>query len=178
MRIPSRSLLLTVALCLVPGGPLHAAVVHVDASAPPGGDGSPGAPFQTIQDGVDAAGAGDTVQVAPGIYAIGPSDSPVVSMKEGVDVVGAGAGLSILRGIGQGSGMSGGPGVWFEDVASATLSGFTIEEFVSCGGGGGVLSIDSSPVISSVTIRDNEALFGPGAGMYFLGTGTPRSRTA
>ncbi|MGD8377603.1 MAG: right-handed parallel beta-helix repeat-containing protein, partial [Acidobacteriota bacterium] len=174
MRIPSRSLLLTVALCLLPGGPLHAAVVHVDASAPPGGDGSPGAPFQTIQDGVDAAAAGDTVQVAPGVYAIGPSDSPVVSMKEGVDVVGAGAGLSILRGIGQGSGMCGGPGVRFEDVASATLSGFTIEEFVSCGGGGGVLSIDSSPVISSVTIRDNEALFGPGAGMYFLGTGYAR----
>lgn len=41
---------------------------HVDAAAPGPGDGSPAAPFPTIQAGVDAAAAGDVVSVAPGEY--------------------------------------------------------------------------------------------------------------
>lgn len=40
----------------------------VDASAGPGGDGSMGSPFQQIQEGIDAAMAGDTVRVLPGVY--------------------------------------------------------------------------------------------------------------
>jgi hypothetical protein len=42
--------------------------LHVDADAPPGGDGSPGAPFDTIQEAVDAAGPGTRVLVADGVY--------------------------------------------------------------------------------------------------------------
>src|SRR6187401_3641133 len=41
---------------------------HVDAAATGPGDGSPAAPFPTIQAGVDAAAAGDVVSVAPGEY--------------------------------------------------------------------------------------------------------------
>lgn len=42
--------------------------VWVDAGASPGGDGSEGSPFQTIQEGVDTAGPGTRVLVADGVY--------------------------------------------------------------------------------------------------------------
>jgi hypothetical protein len=45
-----------------------AGVIHVDASAGSGGDGSEGSPFRTIQEGVDAAGPGTRVLVADGVY--------------------------------------------------------------------------------------------------------------
>ena len=44
------------------------AIVHVDDDAPPGGDGSATAPFQTIQEGVKHASPGTQVLVADGIY--------------------------------------------------------------------------------------------------------------
>jgi hypothetical protein len=43
-------------------------VLHVDDSAPPGGNGSAAAPFQTIQEGVDHAVPGTQVLVADGTY--------------------------------------------------------------------------------------------------------------
>ena len=43
-------------------------VLHVNASAPAGGDGSSTAPFQTIQEGVNHANPGTQVLVADGIY--------------------------------------------------------------------------------------------------------------
>ena len=43
-------------------------ILHVNASAPPGGDGSAAAPFQTIQEGVDRAVPGTQVLVADGVY--------------------------------------------------------------------------------------------------------------
>lgn len=43
-------------------------VIHVNAAALPGGDGSAAAPFQTIQEGVNRAGPGAQVLVADGVY--------------------------------------------------------------------------------------------------------------
>ena len=43
-------------------------IVHVNAAAPAGGDGSAAAPFQTIQAGVNHAGPGTQVLVADGVY--------------------------------------------------------------------------------------------------------------
>lgn len=50
--------------------------VYVDAGAAPGGDGSLGAPFRTIQQGVDAALESDTVRILDGIYT-GPGNRDI-----------------------------------------------------------------------------------------------------
>ncbi len=42
--------------------------LYVDAAAPPFGDGSAGAPFQTIREGIAATTTGDVVRVADGTY--------------------------------------------------------------------------------------------------------------
>ncbi|MGZ8565980.1 MAG: hypothetical protein ACXWXS_02900 [Actinomycetota bacterium] len=42
--------------------------LHVDDDAPLGGDGTPGSPFDTIQEAVDVAGPGTRILVADGLY--------------------------------------------------------------------------------------------------------------
>jgi hypothetical protein len=63
--------------------PVPAATLHVDddpdACAPK--DGTPGCPFPTIQEAIDAAAVGDDVLVLPGVYL------EWIFMKNGVDVV-------------------------------------------------------------------------------------------
>jgi MYXO-CTERM domain-containing protein len=60
-----------------------AADVYVDAAAAAGGDGTAGAPLQEVQDGLALAMPGDTVHVAPGMYAAiqtvraGTEDAPI-----------------------------------------------------------------------------------------------------
>lgn len=44
------------------------AVLHVNAAAAPGGDGSAGAPFRTIQEAVNRAAPGTQILVADGVY--------------------------------------------------------------------------------------------------------------
>ncbi|RMG96464.1 MAG: DUF1565 domain-containing protein [Deltaproteobacteria bacterium] len=56
-----------------------AATIHVDDDAGPGGDGSPQAPYATIQDALDVAMPGDVVLVAPGTYAA------FASVRDGMD---------------------------------------------------------------------------------------------
>jgi len=54
----------------LPDVPAHTTTgeLYVDAAASSGGDGSMGAPFATIQQGVDAASAGTDVHIAAGVY--------------------------------------------------------------------------------------------------------------
>jgi len=56
------------AVVAVIAGFAGATTYWVDASAPPGGDGSPGNPFNTVQAGIDASSNGDEVVVLPGTY--------------------------------------------------------------------------------------------------------------
>lgn len=62
-----RALLL---LTLLTPASLAQSTWFVDVNAAPGGDGSPGAPFVSIQDTIDAPAtlAGDTISIAPGVY--------------------------------------------------------------------------------------------------------------
>ena len=59
------------AICVLAASPVFAANLYVDSGADAGGNGSVTAPFQTIQDAVDAAEAGSTIFVAAGTYATG-----------------------------------------------------------------------------------------------------------
>ncbi|OVE78027.1 hypothetical protein BVX99_00850 [bacterium F16] len=100
--------------------------------------------YPTIQAGIDAAGAGDTVTVAAGTY------NEDIVLKSGVIVQGAGADTTTIQGTGSG------PVVTAVDVdATATIDGFTIT-----GGGnsfysGGITCDSSSPTISNTIISNN-----------------------
>ena len=61
-----RCLIVAAILALAPRA--LGATYHVSSSASAGGDGSLAQPFQTIQQGVDLAFAGDTVYVMDGTY--------------------------------------------------------------------------------------------------------------
>lgn len=80
--------MLTVTVNGVPGD-----VVYVSAAAPPGGDGASWeTAFQTVQQGADAAIAGQQVWVAEGWYTGPAAREPVLVMKDGVSVYGGFAG--------------------------------------------------------------------------------------
>jgi len=126
--------------------------VDDDGTAP--GSGIPSDPFPTIQQGITAASAGDTVQVARGRY------NENITMKSGVEVLGAGQNVTTIDGGGSGS------VVTADGVDSATkLDGFTITNGTGtpelAGGGithyygGGIYCSNAFATISNCTIKNN-----------------------
>lgn len=78
-RISVRAAALLAALA----GPCGAAVWHVDPNGSDAGSGSSGSPFRTIQRGVNAASAGDTVLVRDGTYPYaGAQDGMAVTINK------------------------------------------------------------------------------------------------
>lgn len=96
--------------------------------------------YLTIQAGIDAASAGDTVHVAAGTY------YENITLKSGVIVQGAGAGVTTINGGGSGK------VVTANNVDSAArLDGFTI-----IGNRGfGIWNLSSSPTISNNIITSH-----------------------
>jgi len=125
---------------------------YVDDDNCPGGSGAPNDPFCRVQDGINAAADGDTVQVEPGTYA------------ERIDFLGKaivvqssqGAPVTILDGSGTG------PIVSFVNVEGpgSVLEGFTIRNGYDDYGGGIVCR--AAPVIQDNVITGCQAQFAAG----------------
>ncbi len=150
---------LAFALVALAGVPAQATIYWVDDDTCPGyGSGIPGDPYCSIQSGIDAASAGDTVKVAAGTY------FETVTMKSGVAIQGAGQGVSVI------DGGAGGSVVTAVDVDStATLDGFTITNGGSTLYGGGMYNQNSSPTVSNCTFSENSTeiiSIGKGGGMF------------
>jgi hypothetical protein len=109
--------------------------------------------YPTIQDGIDAALSGDTVQVAAGTY------YENITMKSGVVIQGAGQGVSIIDGEASGSVVTA-TGV----DSAAKLDGFTITNGNTTVGGG-MYNENSSPTVTNCTFSANTATVN-GGGMY------------
>lgn len=118
----------------------------------------PSASYPTIQDAIDAAGSGDIVQVAAGIY------YERITHKSGVQVLGAGKTVTTING------QSLGAVVTATNVSStAKLDGFTITNgsgFSSLGGG--IYLNNGDLVISNCRITDNHTsgALAKGGGIY------------
>ncbi len=108
--------------------------------------------YPTIQQGIDAANAGDVVLVAPGTY---PEE---ITMKAGVVITGAGEDLSVIDGGGDAGDVVSAIG---NDITStAKLQGFTITGASNSGGmpgGAGVFcNSGAAPEVSNNRVEGND----------------------
>lgn len=159
----SPSLIRALPLFLLAAGWIPAQTTwHVSAAAPPPGTGSASSPFPTIQQGITAAGSGDTVLVGPGTYV------------ENIDFAGqditvrssAGASATFIDG---GAAF---PCVFFVtgETQTSVLRGFTLfnGNFVD---GGGAHCAFTSPRIENCVFTGNVAV-NNGGGLFSL-SGAP-----
>jgi hypothetical protein len=113
----------------------------------------------TIQAGIKAAVAGDTVLVAPGTYTenINFVGKAITVMSSG------GAKVTIINGGGTASVVTFSSG----ETTASVLSGFTITNGKASFGGGGIEISSSSPTISKNLIKNNQACDGDGIEVSF-----------
>lgn len=154
---------------------LNTSTWWVDAAALAGGDGSLGLPFQTIQEGVNAASNGERVAVLAGIYQenvrVLANDILIEAVEPGAIIDGGDIAVCVyfstfdygqggnqgLRGFTLTNGNAetfgaGGGGVWISGC-SPTIEDCLIE---NCHGdfGGGLYSQGSAPILRNLTIRN------------------------
>ncbi len=108
--------------------------------------------YPTIQQGIDAASAGDIVMVAPGTYV------EEITLKADVDVIGAGEGLSIIDGGGDQGDVVTAIGVSITN--NTKFQGFTVTgaNYGGMPGGGGIFcNMSASPEICNNRVEVNSS---------------------
>ena len=105
--------------------------------------------FTSIIDASSAAGAGDTVFIASGIYAEGSEISPMVALN----FKGDGPGLTILDGNESHS--------LFALSSSSTIADLTIQNGSGSFGAGGISSIGPELNLSNIHFLNNSLIFRP-----------------
>ena len=141
---------------------------HVDASAPAGGDGSPGSPFRDISEGIAIGLPGDTILVADGTYT-GPANRDmnfggrdmVVQSVNGpasciIDLQNAGRAFELNSG----------------ESSAAAIIGLTIRNGQSFEGGA-IRAFASNPLIEDCVFENNSSGNAKGGAVrFFPGFGT------
>ena len=127
-------------------------------------DGSPAHPYNTVQEGVDAAGDGDEVIVLPGEYVEnvtmeGSATTTGFTLRAADETETAVTRPTVIRSAGAGSvlTLSG-----LED-GTCLLAGFTITGGATAGPGGGILGNGSSMAVRDCVLAGNQAQWGGGA---------------
>ena len=143
-------------------GQAWAGTVYVDASNTSGvEDGTAGHPYNTVQEGINAAAGGDTVLVAEGTYVENINfNGKAITVRSTNSDDPAVVAATIIDGNQNGSVVR----FWSGEGPTSVLKGFTIRN----GGlwsGAGIGCWGSSPTIEKNVIRDNVA-DGSGGGIY------------
>lgn len=114
-----------------------------------------------IQPAIDAASAGDTLRVAPGIYT-GPGNRDLTIEGKALSLIGAGPGATLLdcEGAGRGFRVVGGG-------AGTLIRGFAVLNAVAAGGdlpgkGAGLYCADASPRVERCLFSGGRADYGGG----------------
>jgi hypothetical protein len=140
----------------------------VDVAGQPPGNGTAVFPYTSIQSAIDAPStlAGDTVQVASGVYM-----ESVHFRGKSLRVIGAGASTTTIDASGRNS-----AAVLMVSSENSTtvLKGFTIQGGqgnstsggYGLGQGGGVLCVGAAPRLEELVIRNNQASHGGGIQLY------------
>ena len=137
---------------------------HVDAAAPPGGNGSPGSPFQTLAEGVAAAFFGDTVVLADGLYQ-GPGN-------RNVDLGGRHLTIRSANGAAQCTldGQFSGRALLMQHDEGVTLEGLSFLNYSVPGFGGAILTERATLVVRDCVFASCQATSGGGAIMTNYGS--------
>ena len=131
--------------------------VYVDAAAAPGGDGSAGQPFDTIQAALDAAQAHDVVRLMPGVYK-GTGNKGLSFNGKSILVTSAGSpGGCVIDCEGEGTGF----GFNGYEGRDAMLHGVTIRNGYANNGAGGLNIREAGPTISDCVIKENTGTLYP-----------------
>ena len=150
MKLSNLILSLSIIILTVAVSPVQSATIHVPADEP------------TIQAGINAAVAGDTVLVADGTYT-GDGNRDIDFGGKGV-VLKSENGPEVTIIDCQGTEANPHRGFYFHsgEDSTAVVDGFTIRNGFGVDDGGGISCLASSPTISANNISGNSAFYGGG----------------
>ena len=156
------SVLLILMALLLPTAPVIGVVWYVDDDAVPPYQGTISNPFLTIQDGIDAASAGDTAHVLQGVY------EEQVTLKSGVNLQGTNMTQCIIDGDYDGAVKNENSSSYYSNCLfrKNTVDGRFAQGGAACNSGG-------YPTYVNCVFYDNTAAF---LGGCMVNTGSARSK--